>query len=123
MKKHKRFKKSYQYKPFKLPNRKRNLLTNEFLQDFKTELLSTFSSDIKNMKLSKINYYTFYQAIESTCGFGEALRKVCKKHNITNAIYRYSGGLDYYSNDDFDSEITILMYKNGIIEEGNYKDY
>lgn len=99
----------------KIPNRKKNLLTKEFLQDFNTSLLEIFKEELENITL--INYWSFYQAIESTCGFRRALKLTCEKHNITKAIF------NYYQCDSFDSFLTILMYQQSVILEGNSEDY
>lgn len=112
----------------KLPNRKKAILTNEFLITFKRELINIFAkNDIRQdrepLDYENGTYWSFYQAVESTCGFYEALENACKKHNITKAIYEYSKNMNWYESDTFDSNLTELMVKRGIIKEGKIEDY
>jgi len=100
---------------YKIPNRKKNLLTNKFLQDFNINLLEVFKEELEGINI--INYWSFYQAIESTCGFRRAYKLTCEKHNVTKALF------NHYQCDDFDSFLTILMYQRNVILEGNSDDY
>ena len=104
----------------KLPNRKKKLLTNDFLTTFKDELIKVFSKEYED--LTKETYWSFYAYIEECCGFDEALKIACKKHNLTKAIYEYGGRMQWYEYDVFASDLTRLMIEKGIIEEGEIDD-
>lgn len=104
---------------YKLPKRKKNLMTKEFLQTFKQELDNVFNKENDYQPLENRNYWNTYQYMESTCGFYDALKSACMKHNLTKAIYEYACKMPYYDSDLFDSELTLLMVERGIIEEGN----
>ncbi|WP_042348776.1 hypothetical protein [Bacillus massiliigorillae] len=54
--------------------------------------------------------------------FYEALKIGSEKHNVKKAIYEYAHKMPWYLADYFDSELTILMYKKGIIEEGSFDE-
>ena len=110
---------------YKIPNRKKWLLTNEFLITFKDELDRIFEVKEKGCIAT---YWNLYTHLGSTCGFYDALKIVCAKHNITKAIYEYACKLPYYHSDWFDDELLVLMYQKSIIEEGdefydNVEDY
>ncbi len=103
---------------YKLPKRKRNLITKEFLQTFKQELDNIFNKD-EYVPIEKRNYWNTYQLLESTGGFYEALKSACIKHNLTKAIYKYSSKMPWYDSDIFDDELLLLMVERGVIEEGS----
>jgi AAA15 family ATPase/GTPase len=104
---------------YKIPNRKKKLLTKEFLQTFKNELDKVFHEDDNEADLSKRNYINAYQHIESTSGFEKALQIACEKHNLTKAIYDYQNKLQWYDSDLFDGELMDIMLEKSIIEEGS----
>lgn len=106
----------------KLPNRKKAILTNEFLTTFKDELINVFSKNGDDRDLSKETYWSFYAYIEECCGFDEALKIACKKHNLTKAIYEYGRRMQWYEYDVFTSDLTRLMIEKGLIEEGEIDD-
>lgn len=112
---------------YKLPKRKKNLMTKEFLQTFKQELDNVFNKEDDYQPLEKRNYWNTYQYMEGTGGFYKALKTACAKHNLTKAIYEYVCKMPWYDSDTFDSELTLLMVERGIIEEGSveeiYDDY
>lgn len=110
---------------YKIPNRKKWLLTDEFLTTFRDELDRIF--EIKEKKYIA-TYWNLYTHLGSTTGFYDALKIACEKHNVTKAIYEYACKLPYYDSDWFDDELLVLMYQKGIIEEGddsydNEEDY
>lgn len=104
----------------KLPNRKKKLLTNEFLTTFKDELIKVFSKEYED--LTKETYWSFYSYLGESCGFDEALKIACKKHNLTKAIYEYGRRMQWYEYDAFSDDLTRLMVEKGIIEEGKIDD-
>lgn len=107
---------------YKLPKRKKNLMTKEFLQTFKQELDNVFNKEDDYQSLEKRNYWNTYQYMEGTCGFYEALKLTCEKYDLTKAIYKYACKMPYYDSDWFDSEVTLLMVKLDVIKEGNINE-
>jgi hypothetical protein len=112
---------------FKLPNKKRNLLTKEFLQTFKEELIKIFSENDKknnrNIDYENETYYGFYGQIESTGGFYESLKNACEKHNLIKAIYEYELKMPWYDSDCFDDDLMLEMVHKGIIKKDRPEDY
>lgn len=106
---------------YKLPNRKLRLITKEFLQTFKIELDNIFSgeSSLIHIPFDKRTYWNYYQNLDSSSGFYKALKITCQKHNLTKAIYEYFRNKAWYISDSLDCELTELMYKLGVIEEGS----
>jgi hypothetical protein len=104
---------------YKIPNRKKKLLTKEFLKTFKDELDKVFH-DGNEINLDKRNYINTYQHMEDTIGFEEALKTTCEEYNLVKAIYEYGNNLLYDS--DFDNEIMNVMIKKGVIKEGSLSD-
>lgn len=101
---------------YKIPKRKKWLLTDKFLTTFKKELDNTFKvyEGEKNP-----TYWNTYNWLEGSSGFYEALKNASEKHNVKKAIYEYARKMHYYDSDSFDAELTTLMYEKGVIEEGN----
>lgn len=106
---------------YKLPKRKLKLITKEFLQTFKTELDYIFGgeSSLVHIPSDKRTYWNYYQNLDSTGGFYRALKITCQKYNLGKAIYEYFQSKPWYISDCLDSELTELMYKLGVIDEGN----
>ena len=106
---------------YKLPNRKRKLITKEFLQDLKNEIDNLDAENRKKCKsphtidYSKKSYFGFYGEISSTYLFYDALKNTCIKHNLTKAVYEYSKNLPWYYSDVFNDYLFILMVDEGII--------
>ncbi|KEH88981.1 hypothetical protein Z967_12025 [Clostridium novyi A str. 4540] len=92
---------------YKLPNRKRNLLTKEFLQGLKEELfaISPIAESIENV--------VFFDYV-GTYAFQDALYKISKKYNVVKAIYKYWCNLGWWYGDLCSQEIIALMYKYNI---------
>lgn len=103
---------------FGLPNRKKKLLTKEFLTDFRDEIirLDRENKDSVEMNYEKEDYTTFYGQIEGTHLFYKALKNTCKKHNITKAIYEYAQNMEWYDGDCFDDDLVLEMVHKGVIE-------
>ncbi|HGD0580608.1 TPA: hypothetical protein ACH354_002271 [Clostridium perfringens] len=106
---------------FGLPNRKKKLLTKEFLTDFRDEIIRLDREGRKKYNeeerdYSKEDYMTFYGQIESTMLFYEALKNACKKHNLTKAIYEYAQNMEWYDSDYFDDDLVLEMVHKGVIE-------
>ena len=98
---------------YKMPNRKKWLLTDEFLKTFKSEMDVIFKLD------DGATMWNSYLHLTSTGGFYEALKTACEKHNITKAIYEYACKLPWYHSDIFDDELVEIMVERGIIPEGS----
>lgn len=103
---------------YKIPNRKKWLLTDSFLQTFKNELDTIFKINLEDNP----NYWNTYNYFEGTGGFYKALEITSKKFNVTKAIYEYASKMPWYHSDLFDAELTVMMYKRNIIEEGNVEE-
>lgn len=104
---------------YKMPNRKKWLLTPAFLEDFRAELDKIYPPP----ENKKANYWNHYVGQESTGGFYQALSITSKKHNVTKAIYEYALDLPWYESDLFDYQLVILMIERGAIEEGDIEEY
>ena len=109
---------------FGLPNRKRKLLTKEFLQTFKEEIIKIDSES--NLKYNRPSvdyenetYYSFYGQIGGTGLFYKSLKVACQKHNLTKAIYTYAKKLPWYDSDWFDDDLVLEMVNKGVIEKDN----
>lgn len=112
---------------FKLPNRKRKLLTKEFLQTFKEEIIRRDIEYNKKHDRSQLNYknetyYSFYGQIEGTGLFYEALKSTCEKHNLVKAIYKYTLKMPWYDSDCFEEDLVLEMVKKGVIEKDKQED-
>lgn len=110
---------------FGLPNRKRKLLTKEFLTDFKNELImrdkenNEIKENVDYIDYSKETYLSFYSQIEGTFLFYDALKSVCKKHNLTKAIYEYAKNMPWFDSDCFDDDLVLEMVAKGVIDYEN----
>lgn len=103
----------------KLSKRKRKLLTKEFLQTFKEELIKIYKPHYPDIDFEKETYYGFYGQEEGTNGFYQALENACNKHNLTKAIYEYACNLPWYDSDIFDELLVLEMVKKGVVGEGD----
>ena len=103
---------------YRLPNKKKWLLTKEFLTTFKEELDKVFG--IKGEE--NPTYWNTYAGLDGTSGFYTALEVASEKHNVKKAIYEYASKMPWYLADQFDSELTIMMYQKGVIEEGSVEE-
>lgn len=101
---------------YKMPKRKRNLLTDAFLRTFKEELDKVFDNEAKDYPLT---YYNCYTWLCSTGGFYQALEEASKKHKLQNAIYKYACHMPWYRSDIFDDYLMLLMIERNIMEEGS----
>ena len=99
----------------KIPNRKKKLITYEFLKYLKLEHDKEFIMDEDNEE----SYYGWYSWFIGTKKFDEILEKSSKKFNIYNAIYMYTKSLSLEEYYDFLESMVYLMVQMNIIEEGN----
>lgn len=111
----------------KLPNRKKTLLTKKFLKDLKLNIITRAKENDKKQgreedDYSKYSYSGFYNAIEGTRLFYDALYDTCKKHNVVNAIYNYCNRMEWYDSDCFEADIMRRMIDFGLIEYENELD-
>ena len=101
---------------YKIPNRIKNLCTEEFLTLFKQELINKFKYLTEDS-----TYWSDYCYVTSTYGFQEALKNACEKHpysHMGKSIMNYVETLDCYDYDIFCNDLVMLMIKCGIIEKG-----
>lgn len=104
-----------------LPNRKRKLLTKEFLADFKDEIIRLDRMYIEPTEIFKdINCeeFMFYNLLEGSELWYRALKNICKKHNLIKALYEYAKNTEQV-NDDI---ILEMINKNIIKKIPNYKN-
>lgn len=100
---------------YKIPNRKKQLITYEFLKYLKLEHDKEFIIDEDNEE----SYYGWYSWFIGTKKFDEILEKSSKKFNIYNAIYMYAKSLSLDEYYDFLESIVYMMVQMNIIEEGS----
>jgi hypothetical protein len=113
---------------FGLTNRKRKLLTKEFLQDFRDELIKldmmyNEKYGRPNLDYNNETYMGFYGQVESSYLFYDALKTTCEKHNLVKAIYQYAKKLPWYDSDCFDDNLVTEMIDKGIIKYDRPEDY
>ena len=113
---------------FKLPNRKKKLLTKEFLMDFRNDLINMQNEyDNKNGNITDWDkdgsYYGFFGEVASTYMFYDSLLRVCKKHNLVSAIYNYAKKLPWYDSDTFDDDLVLEMVNKGVIPLKTGKEF
>lgn len=101
---------------YRIPRRKKWLLTDKFLTTFKNELDRIFK--VHELDESP-NYWNFYNHLEGTGGFYEALRIASEKYNVKRAIYEYARNMPWYDSDTFDLELVVILCKRGVIDEGD----
>lgn len=103
----------------RLPNRKKTLITKEFCEDFKNNLIKGAIENDKRrgyeIDYSNECYMGFYGAIESTYLFYNALKEACIKHNVVKAIYEYAQRMSWYDSDCFDDDLVLRMVELGVI--------
>lgn len=103
----------------KMPNRKKSLITKEFCEDFRENLIKHAEENDKNrgckVDYSNECYMGFYSYIEGTYLFYDALKETCIKHNVIKAIYDYAKNMPWYDSDCFDDDLVLRMVDFGII--------
>lgn len=94
-------------------------ITDEFLISLKNEL----DNNLKDESIIPDNptYWNYYQWFDHSEAFKTALQTTCYLHNL-NDFYDYIRSLNYDKQDLLEEEIVELLYKRGIIEEGNIDD-
>lgn len=108
---------------FGLPKRKKHLLTKEFLQTFKGELIKEEIKFRKRNNYEQIDDYdketydSFYWWITGSELYYSALKRACEKHNIVKAIYDYARKLPWYDSDCLEDDILQEMIKQDIIKK------
>ena len=105
-------------KIYKLPNRKKKLITDDFLITFKKEIDKKINADynVEN------TYWGMYFHIENSKEVHEAFKVSCIKHNILHALYNYSESLKCDDLEIFNDIIFSIMIDRNIIIEGNIYD-
>lgn len=113
---------------FGLPNRKKKLLTVEFLEDFKNQIILIDKKRNKDRDLNyevdydKKSYLGFYGYISGSYLFYQALEIACKKHNLTKAIYEYALNMPWYDSDYFEDHLLLEMVHKGVIKYDDNND-
>lgn len=101
----------------RIPDNLLNRITKDFLTTFKRELDKTFS---KFNKL-KPTYWNFYQWFDDSSGYYDSLISACKLHNFMD-LFNYIKSIDIEDRYSLCVELTELLHKNEIIEEGSQDD-
>jgi len=101
----------YPKKPYRLSNRRKKLLTKEFMIDFLNNMRTIFKFDD-----IEIGIWHFC----GTSGFYTALEMTCKKHNVTKAIFDFMRRKPWYEADYFDEFILDMLVERGIVSKENY---
>lgn len=103
----------------KLPNRKKQLITKEFCEDLRDNLIKLAIENDKTrgyyIDYSNECYMGFYSSILGTSLFYEALKETCIKHNVVKAIYEYANNMEWYDSDCFENDIALRMVELGVI--------
>lgn len=105
----------------KLSNRKKRLLTKEFCEDFKNNMIKYAVENDKNRDIkididySKECYMGFYGSMGGTFLFYDALKDTCIKHNVVKAIYEYAKRMPWYDSDCFDNDLLLRMVELEVI--------
>ena len=95
----------------RLSNRKKSLLTKEFCEDLRDNILNN-----KHKIYGDESYKSYYHHIIASSCFSDPLREVCKKYNIYKAIYCYRERImNYYDLESFDDDILLRMVELGVI--------
>ena len=96
----------------RLSNRRKKLLTKEFMLDLLENLKDVFNNK-ENIHIGLCN-------IEGTSGFYTALKTTCEKHNVTKAIHLFLYRQPWYVSDILESELMDLMVKYQIVSEEDF---
>ena len=97
----------------KLPNKKKRLLTKEFMLDFLENLKEVFGDNACKGLLLRTECFGFY----------EALRKTCEKHNLKKSIYDYFCKLPWYISGYYEEDFVLLFDYYSIVDKSVLEDY
>lgn len=105
---------------YKIPNRIKNLFTDDFLTDFVCEVNKTFN--INPVEVCNWDYYY----ITSTYEWCKSLMKACDNHKYKHmgvGIKRYYKSLSWYDSDLFDGDLVDIIVSKGLIRASSYEEY
>lgn len=117
--------------PYKLPNKKKWLLTDGFLKDFLSHLDTYIDEREHNFPVQQTpkeerSYMNTYGFLESTFAFSDSLLYASKLHNVEKGIYQYAIMLPWYDFDHFCSQLNSLLMDRGFFpfehESDSYSD-
>lgn len=92
---------------YTIPDRIKDLMTYDFLKEFRNQLFTVFDFDLET-------YADIFQGIESTNGWANALEDAC--HNTgKDDIWNYWNELEWYDSDMFDGELGEMLVENRLI--------
>lgn len=109
---------SIKYFSYKIPNRKKKLLTKAFLEDFIQVIDKCLSKKTGIEALSERTYNNAYLYMVGSGNVQTAIEITSKKHNVRKAIAEYHSSLPWYDSDMFEDELFHLAIDKGIIEMG-----
>ena len=110
---------------YTMPKRKLNLITKEFLIDFREELINEYTKNrTKNVEIYENATFIEWIMMSECSGTVYAFEKVCKKHNLYKALFKYWSKIDeFIINIYVIDDIILKMYNEGIIEYGDWDEY
>ena len=95
---------------YKIPQEIKISLTKEFAVDFLNKLIVIF-----NLKQTTLCLEYLFN-LESTCGWADAFKYTCQKHNMEDVLAHYNK-LEWYDSDLFDDEFASLIVEYGLVKE------
>lgn len=95
------------------PNRKKKLITKEFLQHFKKEIDNQLIN--RNTEDCDKSYLGIYGDTYFGYDFYIALKLTCDKFNLTKAIYDYMYKMPWYNSDIAEDKLILMMVEYNII--------
>lgn len=99
---------------YKIPNRKRKLITYEFLLLLKKEHDITFYID----EDKNPTYLEWYSWFVDTKSFEKIFENVTKEFNVYTSIYKYAASMNEFERFKFFEEIMMMMVDYSIIDYG-----
>lgn len=94
---------------YKIPQEIKEQFTKDFIADFLLNITQVF-----NLK-EPISYFDTIVYLESTCGWTDAFKNTCQKHNI-EYVFAYYSSLEWRDSDLFDDELGDLLVEYGLIK-------
>lgn len=94
---------------YKIPQEIKTKFTKDFMVDFLINIIQVFNLSKPICYLDDIVY------LESTCGWVDAFRNTCQKHNIKD-VFVYYDSLEWYNSDIFDDEFGNLLVEYELIK-------
>lgn len=105
---------------YKIPNRKRKLITNKLKEDFINRYINNFKVNHK----IKCDFEAICSMLQcgGTFPLTEAIEYSCKRNSLTggNKLLEYYNSLDWYDGDSFDNEFSLIIFDYYISNHDKY---